>query len=232
MFMNRYFASPSRREFLEVYDQGLIPANSLKGAWLYPNEREKGNMAKAKPQDIQDKMLNGVNLTQLGNNITAIRQQPDLAKFKFRAQNKWVFGGHNQVTIGEFYGTNQRHRVDKTFQMDADEPPVLLGEDKGPNPVEYVLTALSACMTTTLAYHAAARGYRIDSIESEYEGDLDLQGFLCLRQDVRKGYQNIRVKFTVKGDIPKEVIKELVQLSPVHDVIANGVPISINVEKQ
>ena len=186
----------------------------------------------AQPEIIKDvKMINGVNITQLNENISAIRDDPTLAKFKFRAKNKWVFGGHNRMTIGQFYGTNQEHRLNQTFQLEADEPPVLLGEDKGPKPVEYVLAGLSACMPTTLAYHAAARGYRIDSIESEYEGELDLQGFLGLRDDVRKGYQNIRVTFKVKGDIPEKVINELVRFSPVYDVVTNKVPVSIQVKK-
>lgn len=175
--------------------------------------------------------INGVNLVQLKENIGAIQKDPKLAQFKFRAKNKWIFGGHNQATIGQFHGTNQEHRLDQTFKLEADEPPVLLGEDKAPSPVEYVLAGLSACLTTTLAYHAAARGYRIESIESEYEGDLDLQGFLCLRNDVRKGYQNIRVAFKVKGDVPEEMIPELLQLSPVYDIVSNKVPVSIEVRK-
>jgi uncharacterized OsmC-like protein len=186
----------------------------------------------AQPNVLRDETsINGVNLVQLTENVSAIKKDPKLAQFKFRAKNKWVFGGHNQVSIGQFYGTNQEHRLDQTFKLEADEPPVLLGEDRGPNPVEYVLAGLSACMTTTLAYHAAARGYRIESIESEYEGDLDLHGFLCLRDDVRKGYQNIRIKFKVKGDIPEAMISELLQISPVHDIVTNRVPVSVEVEK-
>jgi uncharacterized OsmC-like protein len=186
----------------------------------------------AQPDFSKDmKLVNGVNVTQLAEHMSAIKKDPALAEFKFRAKNKWIFGGQNQVSIGKFYGTKQEHRLQQTFKLDADEPPVLLGEDKGPNPVEYVLAALSACMTTTLAYHAAARGYRIESIESEYEGDVDLQGFLGLRDDVRKGYQNIRVNFKVKGDITKEAIDEIVHLSPVYDVVTNKVPVSVKVGK-
>jgi uncharacterized OsmC-like protein len=177
------------------------------------------------------KLVNGVDIVQLGKHIDAIREDPGLATFKFRAKNKWVFGGHNQIRIGNFYGTKQEHRLNRTFELDADEPEVLLGEDRGPNPVEYVLAGLSACLTTTLAYHAAARGYRIESIESEYEGDLDLQGFLGLRDDIRKGYQNIRVTFKVKGDIPEAVIPELLRYSPVFDIVTNKVPVSIDVKK-
>ena len=157
----------------------------------------------AQPDFIKDvKLVNGVNVTQLAENVNAIRNDPKPAKFKFRAKNKWIFGGHNQITIGQFYGTNQEHRLNQTFKLEADEPPVLLGEDKGPNPVEYVLAALSACMTTTLAYHAAARGYRIDSIESEYEGELDLQGFLCLRDDIRKGLPEYPSNIQGEGEYP------------------------------
>lgn len=188
-------------------------------------------MAQAAQQIKETRIINGVNVTQLGENIRAIQNTPELAKFKFRAKNRWIFGGHNRISLGQFYGTNQEHRLDKTFELEADEPPVLLGEDLGPNPVEYVLTALSACMTTTLAYHAAARGYRIDSIESSYEGDVDLQGFLGLREEVRKGYQDIRVNFKVKGDIPEKVLHELVQMSPVLDIVTNKVPVSVKIEK-
>jgi uncharacterized OsmC-like protein len=176
-------------------------------------------------------MTNGVNVTALAATIEAVRQQPNLGQFKFRARNQWDTGGHNVATVDEFYGTCQEMEHKQPFTMHADEPAVLLGEDKGANPVEYVLAGLSGCMTTTLAYHSASRGLNIESIESEYEGDINLQGLLDLDPNVRPGYREIRVKFRVKGDADEATIRELLQKSPVYDTLANPVKIKIEVEK-
>lgn len=174
---------------------------------------------------------NGVNVTKLGQTIDAIRQQPEIAQFKFRARNQWDTGGHNQATVDTFYGACQEQYHREPFVMDADEPPVLLGEDNGANPVEFVLAGLSGCMTTTLAYHAASRGLNIEEISSEFEGDIDLHGLLDLDPNVRSGYREIRVKFKVKGDVDEETIKELVRKSPVYNTLAEPVRIKIEVEK-
>lgn len=174
--------------------------------------------------------LNGVNLDRLASTVEAIQQQPALATFQFRSSNAWIDGGHNRSTIKGFYGAGQEDTErTKPFVLDAAEPPVLLGKDQGPNPVEYVLHALAACLTTSMVYHAAARGIRIESVESRLEGDLDLRGFLGLSQDVRKGYQGIRVHFTITSDADPKQLEQLTTFSPVHDIIANPVPVSISV---
>jgi uncharacterized OsmC-like protein len=182
----------------------------------------------SKPQEI---VRNGVNVTRLGETIKAVRQDPALAQFKFRARNQWDTGGHNQATVDTFYGTCREMEHKQPFVMDADEPAVLLGEDNGANPVEFVLAGLSGCMTTTLAYHAAGRGFEIEEISSEFEGDIDLHGLLDLDPAVRSGYREIRVKFRVKGDIDEATVHELVRKSPVYDTLANPVRIKIEVEK-
>ncbi|HHY85501.1 MAG TPA: OsmC family protein [Verrucomicrobia bacterium] len=174
---------------------------------------------------------NGVNVTRLAATIRAIEKQPDLAQFKFRARNQWDTGGHNQATINTFYGTCQEMEHKQPFRFDADEPAVLLGEDNGANPVEFVLAGLSGCMTTTLAYHAAGRGLDIESIESEYEGDIDLRGLLDIDPNVRSGYREIRVKFKVRGNIDEATVQELVRKSPVFDTLARPVTIKVQVEK-
>jgi uncharacterized OsmC-like protein len=179
----------------------------------------------------KDIIRNGVNVTKLAATIKAVGQQPELGQFKFRARNTWDTGGHNVATVDSFYGTCQEMEHKAPFVMHADEPPVLLGDDKGANPVEFVLAGLSGCMTTTLAYHAAGRGLKIDDISSEFEGDIDLQGLLDLDPNVRPGYREIRVKFKVKGDADEATIQELVRKSPVYDTLANPVKIKIEVEK-
>jgi len=174
---------------------------------------------------------NGVNVTKLAATIRAIEQQPDLAQFKFRARNEWDNGGHNVATVDTFHGTCQEMEHKTPFAMHADEPAVLLGEDNGANPVEYILAGLSGCMTTTLAYHAAGRGLNLEEVSSEFEGDIDLQGLLDIDPDVRSGYREIRVKFRVKGNADEATIEELVRKSPVYDTLANPVNIKIEVEK-
>ncbi len=180
----------------------------------------------------QEKVLNGVNVTKMFETIHAVKDNPDIAKFRFKATNQWIKGGHNRTTIKEFYGACQEDTTrTEPFVLDADEPPVLLGEDIGPNPVEYVLKALASCMTTTMVYHAASRGIKIEEVESTLEGDLDLQGFLGLNDDVRKGYQNVRVNFKVKSDAHPAILKDLAENSPVFDIISNPVPVECSVTK-
>lgn len=179
----------------------------------------------------EEAILNGVNVTRLGQTVEAIQQNPEIARFQFRARNRWDDGGHNQATIDTFYGACQELAHKQPFVFDADEPAVLLGEDNGANPVEFVLAGLSGCMTTTLAYHAAARGLEIEDISSEFEGDLDLHGMLDLDPSVRSGYSEIRVKFRVKGEVDEATIHELVRKSPVYDIVSNPVKIRVEVEK-
>ena len=182
----------------------------------------------------QENIVNGVNVDQLFDTVNTIKDKPDVAKFKFRARNRWVNGGHNRTTINDFYGACETHARSRPFVFEEDEPPVLLGQDHGANPVEYALTALAGCLTTSLIYHAAAQGIKIDEVESQLEGDLDLHGFLGLSESVRNGYEGIRVTFKIKADLPEEKLKELVELaqkrSPVFDIISNPVPVSVELE--
>jgi uncharacterized OsmC-like protein len=178
-------------------------------------------------------IINGVDTSAVEKTVEAIKAQPGLARFQFRIRNKWIDGGLNQSTVNSFHGANQEIDHQQPFHMAADEPPVLAGEDRGANPVEHLLHALSACLTTTLVYHAALRGIRIQELQSELEGDIDLRGFLGLAPDVRRGYENIRVKFKVKTDEANlERLKALSKLSPVFDVTSRGTKIDVQIEPQ
>jgi uncharacterized OsmC-like protein len=179
--------------------------------------------------------INGVDVDKLFGTIDAIKKTPVIATFKFRANNKWLDGGHNRTIINNYYGTQQEHERKKPFVLDADEPPILLGNDQGPNPVEYALTALAACVTSSIVYHAAAKGIRLNSVESRLEGDIDLQGFLGLSKEVPRGYKEIRMFFKIDADAPDEKLEEIVQLgptySPVYDTITRAVPVKVKLEK-
>ena len=179
--------------------------------------------------------LNGVDVDQLFGNIDAIKNAPVLGKFKFRVNNKWTNGGHNKTTITNFHGIQQEHDHADPFVLDADEPPLLLGEDLGPNPVEYALTALVACVTTSLVYHAAAKGIKLNAVEARLEGDIDLRGFLGISDDVRRGYNNIRMYYKIDADVPDDQLEELVQMgtkySPVFDTITNPVNVTAQLDR-
>lgn len=181
-----------------------------------------------------EKIVNGVNVDNLFKTVVAVKGNPTIAKFNFRAKNKWINGGNNKTTINEFYGACQTHSRSKPFEYVKDEPPVLLGNDQGANPVEYALAALAGCLTTSLIYHAAAQGVKIDEVESTLRGDLDLQGFLGMSENIRNGYEKIDVSFRIKADAPEEKLKELVELaqkrSPVFDMISNPTPVNVHLE--
>lgn len=178
-------------------------------------------------------IINGVDVDRMGATVEAVRRTPSLATFRFRAANHWIDGSHNRSTIKSFYGAGQEDTLrTMPFVLDTDKPPVLLGKDQGPTPVEFVLHALAACLTTSLVYHAAARGIHIESVESTLEGDLDLHGFLGLSENIRKGYRQIRVAFTVKSDASAEQLEALTKFSPVYDIVSNPVPVSIAITAQ
>ena len=192
-------------------------------------------MEQAAKSTEANNVVNGVNVDELFGTINAIKKAPVIAKFKFRASNEWMGGGHNRTTIRNFYGTQQEHERKEPFVLDADEPPLLLGRDLGPNPVEYALTALAGCVTSAIVYHAAAKGIVIRSMESRLEGDIDLQGFLGIRDDVPRGYKEIRMFVKIYADAPPEKLEEIVQLgptySPVFDTITRAVPVRVQMEK-
>ena len=179
--------------------------------------------------------LNGVNVDQLVGTINAIKAKPDLARFKFRAKNEWVNGGHSRTSIQSFYGAGQEDTSrDKPFVLEGDEPPVLLGANAGPNAVEAVLHALASCLAVGFVYNAAAQGIKIESLEFDLEGDLDLHAFLGLSDQVRPGYQNLRLSYRVKSDAPREKIVALCdyvqKTSPVLDIIRNPVPVTVSLK--
>ncbi len=185
---------------------------------------------------ITARMVNGVNVDKLFETIEAIKVNPVIAKFKFRASNQWLGGGLNRSTVKQFHGAGETIDRKQAFKLDADEPVILLGQDTAANPVEYLLHALVSCMTSSIVYHAAAKGIQIEEIESKVEGTIDLHGYLGLRDDVRRGYDDIRMTFKIKADVSDEELQELCQLgatySPVLDTVTNGVPVKVAAERK
>jgi uncharacterized OsmC-like protein len=182
----------------------------------------------------ENPIRNGVDTATLFATLDAVKANNEIAKFTFRATNRWVSGTHNQSTIHGFYGAMQEMEHAQAHVFDADHPMVLVGTDKGPTPVEFVLHALAACITAGIANIAAARGVNLSSVESTVEGDIDLLGILGLGGgEVRNGYEGIRVSFKLEGDDPerlRKVVAQSMARSAVYDIVTNGVPVTIDVE--
>ena len=181
----------------------------------------------------ENPVRNGVDTATLFATLDAVKGDPGIAKFRFRATNTWMSGTHNRSTIHGFHGAKQEMTHRQPFTFDADHPPVLVGTDNGPTPVEYLLHALAACLTAGIANIAAARGVTLTEVSSTVEGDIDLLGILGLSDQVRNGYQQIRIGFTLRGDDPdklRSVVEQSRQRSAVFDTVTNGVPVSIDVD--
>jgi uncharacterized OsmC-like protein len=175
--------------------------------------------------------VNGIEMSVLKATISAIEADPELGKCNFRARNKWIDANHNRSIISGFYAAKQEIAHKQEFELHADEPAILAGDDQGANPVEHLLNALAACVTTSLVAHAAVRGIQIEELESELEGDIDLRGYLGLAADVPRGYTNIRVRFKVKSDEENMGrLKRLAEFSPVYNTLLNGVKVDLQVE--
>ena len=178
-------------------------------------------------------MRNGVDTATLFATLDAVKGNPEIAKFQFRATNRWVSGTHNRSTIHGFYGAGQEltHRQVSTF--DADHPEVLVGKDTAPTPVEFLLHALAGCVTTTFILHAMARGITIRELSTELKGEIDLQGLLGLDDSVPAGYEQITIRMTVKADCSDKELDDLLSYAQQHSPVCNTVcrPVPVMIER-
>ena len=177
---------------------------------------------------------NGVDTSVMYGTLDAIKAEPSLGVFQFRVRNHWIDGAHNRSTIQGFYGAGQEDASrESPFTIDAGEPAVLLGTDTGPNPAEYLLHALAACLTTSLVYVASARKIPLHSVESTLIGEMDVRGCLGIDDAYRNGFTQIVAEFRVSGDAPPEKLREVVERgaarSAVFDMVTNGVPVDLRI---
>lgn len=167
---------------------------------------------------------NGLPLGQMAHTVEALKQDPALAQFRFRARNTWVNGGENRSTIKDFYGAGQEDTSrERGWEFTNGEPPVLLGSNEGANPVEFLLHALAGCVTTTTVLHATARGITIHSLSTELEGDIDVQGLLALDPQVPAGYGQIAIRMDVEADCSDAELDELLAFAREHSPVCNTV---------
>ena len=176
---------------------------------------------------------NGVNVQALLDAREVLKGAPQAAKFTWRASCKWQNGTFSKTRVQGFFGLGeeQRHKTETSF--DADHPEVFASEDRGITPIEYVLVGLASCLTAGVAAVAQNRGIQLRSVESKLEGQMDVRGILGVDSDVRNGYDEIKVTFTIDADASKKDIEAIVaqsqKRSAVYDVITNPVNVTVEV---
>jgi uncharacterized OsmC-like protein len=180
----------------------------------------------------QPVMVNGLDVQAAFETIDAIKADPALARFQFRAANTWISGGTNRSTIRDFYGAGREDDSrDEPFEFTNGEPPILLGDNEGANPVEFLLHAMAGCATTTLVLHAAARGITIRHLSTKLEGEIDMRGMLGLDESVSPGYEQIRILVKIEVDCSDEMLEDLLDVartqSPVCNTVCRPVPVVI-----
>lgn len=176
------------------------------------------------------KRVNGFDVAAMAGTVAAIQSNPSLGAFELRVENTWVKGGHNWSNIQGFYGAGREDDSRKEpFRLDNDEPPVLLGNNIGPNPAEALLHGMVGCMTTSIALLAAARGIEVSSITARVKANLDLNGFLGLDPAVAKGYQKISVAYEIGGvsAAERQELLELARQSPMYNTLINPVDLEL-----
>ena len=185
---------------------------------------------------LKTKKINGLRVDELKACVADIEKDASLARFQFRAVNKWVKGAQSETLIHNFTAggklNDSRHR---THLIEADEPASLLGHDKGANATEALLHALGACLNASFIFEASKAGIKIEELEFDLRGDIDLRGFLDIGEAVRNGYERIFVTCKVKSEASEQQLKELCKAaqnrSPVFDIVTNPVPVTVEFGK-
>ena len=178
-------------------------------------------------------VTNGVNVQALLEARDALKGAPEAAQFTWRASAKWENGVHSTIKVQSFFGLGeeQSHKTEAVF--DADHPEVFAAQDNGITPIEYLLVGLASCLTAGVASVAQNRGIQLRSVESTVEGQHDIRGILGVDSDVRNGFNDIKVTFTIDADASKEDIEALVaqsqKRSAVFDALTNPTNVTVEV---
>jgi uncharacterized OsmC-like protein len=176
---------------------------------------------------------NGVNVEALLEAREALAAAPEAAQFTWRASSKWENGVHSTTSIQNFFGLGeeQSHKTEAVF--DADHPEVFAASDIGITPIEYLLVGLASCLTAGVASVAQNRGIQLRSIESTVEGNHDIRGILGADSDVRNGFNDVKVTFTIDADASRQEIEALVaqsqKRSAVFDALTNPTEVAVEV---
>ena len=178
---------------------------------------------------------NGVNVAALLGAREALGKAPEAAKFKWRATSEWQKGTHSRSTVEGFYGLGSEQKHRQPYQFDSDHPEVFASEDQGATPVELVLVGLAGCLTAGIAAVAQHRNIQLRSVKATLEAGMDIQGILGVDENVRNGFDGIKVHYENDADATEAQIAALVaqsqKRSAVFDIMANPTDVTVTSSK-
>ena len=169
-------------------------------------------------------VTNGVNVQALLDAREVLKGAPEAAQFTWRASAKWQSGVHSTIKVQSFFGLGEEHNHKEEWTFEADHPEVFAAEDGGITPIEYLLVGLASCLTGGIASVAEHRGIQLRSVESTVEGGHDIRGILGADSDVRNGYNDIKVTFTIDADASRQEIEALVAQSQKRSAVFDASP--------
>jgi uncharacterized OsmC-like protein len=183
----------------------------------------------------EPRTLNGVDLLVLRGTVAAITESPELAATNFRSSSRWEDDRRVITTVDAFAAGGSEHRRPAAHAVPTDLPEGLMGSDRGPSPLELATSALGACLATTLVAHASIRGIRLEAVEVQVSGAIDLRGTLDLAQ-VRPGFEGLQVTIQVESELSEDALTsfadEVVPLSPMLDLFLRGAPIATRIQSR
>jgi uncharacterized OsmC-like protein len=178
-------------------------------------------------------VTNGVNVQALLDARDALKEAPEAAQFTWRASARWNNGVHSTINVQSFFGLGQEQAHQDESVFEADHPEVFAATDKGITPIEYLIVGLASCLTAGVASVAENRGIQLRSVEATVEGAHDIRGILGADSDVRNGYNDIKVTFTIDADASRQEIEALVaqsqKRSAVFDALTNPTNVTVEV---
>lgn len=146
--------------------------------------------------------LNGIDTEALQATMAAVKADPSKGIARFQVTTDWKGGPRSETRVEGWELGGER--IPKDFTIQIDEPFELLGTNTAPNPQEYLLAGMNACLLATYVAACAAQGIELEQASIESKGELDLRGFLGIDGNVKPGYDSIDYTIRVKGDGTKE----------------------------
>ena len=178
---------------------------------------------------------NGVHVAALLGAREALTAAPEGARFKWRASSEWLRGTHSRATVDGFFGLGAEQRHRQTYQFDSDHPEIFASPDNGATPVEFVLVGLAGCLSAGVAAVAQHRNIQLRSVKATLEAGMDLQGILGIDEQVRNGFDGIKVHYEIDADATPEQIAALVaqsqKRSAVFDIVTNPTDVTVTTQK-
>jgi len=186
--------------------------------------------------EIREQRVNGVSVVALFDAANSLSKTESLGRYQFRARNQWLDGGHTRTMVKDYFGAGAEQTSRTTpLVVESDIPTHFRGGDRAMDPLEHFLAAIGACITTTVVWHAAARGIHVNAIDTWLEGDIDLQGWFGMDRDRQAGYNEIRVSIQLDAEAPEAALDQLVDLatrySPLFETVTRGTRLDVRREK-